>query len=365
MYMYTAMADLAAELGDAALRKACEVLWDDVTSPRMYVTGGFGPSASNEGFTSDYDLPNDTAYAETCASVAFVFWAQRMLNLDLDGRYGDLLERALYNGALAGLSRDGEHYFYENKLESDGSARRWAWHPCPCCTMNVSRLVASIGGYFYSTGKGLLAVHLYGGNAATLEVDGKPVRITEESRYPWSGAIRIAVEPEAKQRFSLRLRIPAWSTGVGCTVNGRTIDVPAGTERGYLDITREWSPGDVVALDLPMPPARLYANPRVRADLGKVALRRGPLVYCLEQADNAEPVPQLSLPRDAEITTEDRALFDGIVAMTARGAALAGWDRDLYRDAPPKAAPASLTAIPYYLWANREPGAMAVWLREG
>ncbi len=166
MYMYTAMADLAAELGDASLQRACEVLWDDVTSTRMYVTGGFGPSASNEGFTSDYDLPNDTAYAETCASVAFIFWAQRMLNLELDGRYADLLERALYNGALSGLSRDGEHYFYENKLESDGTNRRWAWHPCPCCTMNVSRLVASIGGYFYSTGPGLVAVHLYGGNAA-------------------------------------------------------------------------------------------------------------------------------------------------------------------------------------------------------
>ncbi len=148
MYMYTAMADLAAELGDAGLKRACEVLWQDVTSTRMYVTGGFGPSASNEGFTSDYDLPNDTAYAETCASVAFIFWAQRMLHLDLEPHYADALELALYNGALSGLSRDGEHYFYENKLESDGSARRWAWHPCPCCTMNVARLIASVGGYF-------------------------------------------------------------------------------------------------------------------------------------------------------------------------------------------------------------------------
>jgi DUF1680 family protein len=366
MYMYAAMADLAAELGDATLQRACETLWDDVTSTRMYVTGGFGPSASNEGFTSDYDLPNDTAYAETCASVAFVFWAQRMLNLDLDGRYADLLERALYNGALAGLSRDGESYFYENKLESDGSHRRWAWHPCPCCTMNVSRLVASIGGYFYSTGSGLVAVHLYGGNAASLEVDGRPVRVTEESRYPWSGKIRITIDPETKQRFALRLRIPAWALGAKCSVNGRTTGVSVGTERGYLGIDREWSPGDTVDLDLPMPPARIFANPRVREDLGKVALRRGPLVYCVEQADNGStPVPQLALPRDAALDAEDRDLWGGIVAMTARGTATAGDWHELYRDAPPKAAPATLTAIPYYLWANREPGAMAVWLREG
>jgi DUF1680 family protein len=211
MNKYAAMADLAADLGDEALRHACEVLWRDVTSTRMYVTGGFGPSASNEGFTSDYDLPNDTAYAETCASVAMVFWAQRMLNLALDGQYADILELALYNGALSGLSRDGEHYFYENKLESDGSARRWAWHFCPCCTMNVSRLVASIGGYFYSTGEGEVAMHLYGGTDAAIEIDGRPVRIVEASGYPWSGGVRITVHPEAPQTFSLKLRVPGWA----------------------------------------------------------------------------------------------------------------------------------------------------------
>ena len=225
LYMYTAMADLAAELGDASLKRACETLWKDVTSTRMYVTGGFGPSASNEGFTSDYDLPNDTAYAETCASVAMIFWAQRMLNLDLDGEYADTLERVLYNGALSGLSRDGENYFYDNKLESDGSHRRWAWHACPCCTMNVSRLVASVGGYFYSVGANVIAVHLYGGNTAELEMSGRKVRIEETSSYPWSGAIRIAVHPEGSGPFSLRLRVPAWAHGASATVNGAPIDV--------------------------------------------------------------------------------------------------------------------------------------------
>ncbi len=201
MYMYTAMADLAADLGDAALKHACEVLWEDVTARRMYVTAGLGPAAANEGFTTDYDLPNDTAYAETCASVALIFWAQRMLNLDLDGKYADVLELALYNGALSGLSRDGTHYFYENPLESDGRHTRWAWHPCPCCTMNVSRLVASVGGYFYSTGTDEIAIHLYGGSATSVEIGGRKVGIREESNYPWSGAIRVHVDPDSAERI--------------------------------------------------------------------------------------------------------------------------------------------------------------------
>ena len=167
----------------------------------MYLTAGLGPSKLNEGFTEHYDLPNDTAYAETCASVALIFWAQRMLNIDLDGRYADVLEQALYNGALSGLSRDGEHYFYENPLESDGKHTRWEWHTCPCCTMNVSRLVASVGGYFYSTGKDVLAVHLYGGNSAT--VDGRR-RARSRSRKPATirGRARstLAIDPEAAER---------------------------------------------------------------------------------------------------------------------------------------------------------------------
>jgi DUF1680 family protein len=213
MYMYTAMADLAAEHGDAGLQRACETLWADVTRTRMYVTGGFGPSASNEGFTKDYDLPNDTAYAETCASVAMVFWAARMLNLDLDSQYADILELALYNTSLAGLSRDGTQYFYDNKLESDGTHKRWDWHPCPCCTMNVARLVASIAGYFYSVADTEIAVHLYGGAKTTLPVAGGMVTLTETSDYPWSGAIAIAVDPDGAKDFTLSLRIPAWAKG--------------------------------------------------------------------------------------------------------------------------------------------------------
>lgn len=367
MYMYTAMADLAAELGDAELKRACEVLWNDVTSTRMYVTGGFGPSASNEGFTTDYDLPNDTAYAETCASVAMIFWAQRMLNLDLDGKYADIMELALFNGALSGLSRDGEHYFYENKLESDGSNRRWPWHPCPCCTMNVSRLVASVGGYFYSVGENVVAVHLYGGNRAELDMGGRKVRVEEQSNYPWSGRIRITLDTDGSGAFDLKLRIPGWAEGATATVNGEEIDIAATTRSGYLTISRDWRASDVVELDLPMQPHRVFANPKVKMDQDRVTLKRGPLVYCLEQVDNAVAVPELVLPRSAGIAARERAdLFDGITVLEAQGMTVAtdDWNGDLYRTTPPTPQPATLTAVPYYIWANREPGPMAVWIRE-
>ncbi len=220
MYLYTAMADLAAELGDDALKRACQVLWDDVMETKMYVTAGLGPSAHNEGFTHDFDLPNQTAYAETCASVALIFWAQRMLHLDLDGKYGDILELAMFNGALSGLSRDGEHYFYANPLESDGTPTRWDWHTCPCCTMNVSRLVASVGGYFLSTAEDGVAFHLYGGISSQVEVAGTKVALKEVSNYPWSGDIAIHVDPAVPTAFDVKLRIPAWCRAPRVSVNG-------------------------------------------------------------------------------------------------------------------------------------------------
>jgi len=366
MYMYAAMADLAAELGDAELKRTCEQLWRDVTSKRMYVTGGLGPSATNEGFTQDYDLPNDTAYAETCASVALIFWAKRMLNLDLDGAYADIMEQALYNGALSGLSRDGTRYFYQNPLESDGSHSRWDWHPCPCCTMNVSRLVASIGGYFYSVGADVLAVHLYGGSTASLTIEGTPVVLRQVTDYPWTGSIRIEVEPAAPLSFALKLRIPGWARSATIAVNGKRVDAntPA---RGYVEIRREWRQGDKVELDIAMPVERVYASPKVKMDVGRVALMRGPLVYCLEQIDNSDaPTELLRLPRDAEVDdpVRDDAL-GGFVRIAAKGAkADTAGGQALYGNRPPDLMPTQLTALPYYLWSNRGPGSMTVWIPE-
>ncbi len=365
MYMYTAMADLAAEHDDAALKSACETLWGDVTERRMYVTGGFGPSQHNEGFTKDYDLPNDTAYAETCASVAMIFWAARMLNLDLDGQYADILELALYNNALAGLSRDGEHYFYDNKLESDGSHHRWEWHPCPCCTMNVARLVASVAGYFYGLAANEVALHLYGGTTTTLPVSGGEVTLTETSNYPWDGAIRVAVEPKDCGAFTLSLRVPGWCRGATALVSGA--EIPVDPERGYLKITRDWAPGDVVELNLPMPPERVYAHPDVRQDAGRVALRRGPLVYCLESHDNPAPVNRIRLPAGAPLGDRfDPELLGGVALIEGRGFAedASDWGNDLYRGFRAAEQPAAITAIPYYIWCNRGPNPMQLWLQE-
>ncbi len=365
MDLYTAMADLAAELNDAGLKQACETLWNDVMVTKMYVTAGLGPSAHNEGFTHDYDLPNETAYAETCASVALIFWAQRMLHLDLDGKYADVLELALYNGALSGLSRDGEHYFYANPLESNGSAERWDWHTCPCCTMNVSRLVASVGGYFISTAPDGVAFHIYGGISAIREVAGTQVALRETSNYPWSGDIKISIDPETPAAFDVKLRVPGWCHGATISVNGSPVsDKPV---NGYVTIHRTWAKGDTITLDLPMPAQRLYANPRAIMDAGRVALKRGPLVYCIEEEDNPGGIVQrLKLPRDAELKSTTRAdLFGGAVTLSAPATAVDLDDfNDLYRTAPPKEHEATMTALPYYLWSNRSKGSMVVWIPE-
>src|SRR5271165_2105731 len=365
MYMASAMADLAFELGDSALKRACEALWRDVTHAQMYVTAGLGPSEVNEGFTEPYDLPNETAYAETCASVALAFWAHRMLHLDLDGSYADVMERALFNGALSGLSREGTHYFYANPLESRGQHKRWAWHLCPCCTMNVSRLVASVGGYFLSAGEDGVAFHLYGGVETSVTIGGRKVRLHETSDYPWTGDIRIAIEPEAPTAFDLKLRVPAWAKGAAVAVNGEPVALAMA--RGYATIHRTWSKGDVVSLRLPMTAERLYAHPRASADLGRVALRRGPLIYCIVETDNpGGRVQTLALPRPAAVEALWRKdLFGGAMTLAADAKRLVPGEGDaLYSAAPPVTEEARLTALPYYLWANRRPGSMQVWIAE-
>ncbi len=367
MYLYTAMADLAAELQDAALKKACEVLWHDVMATKMYITAGLGPSAHNEGFTHDYDLPNETAYAETCASVALIFWAQRMLHLDLDGQYADVLERALYNGALSGLSRDGKHYFYANPLESIGTAARWDWHTCPCCTMNVARLVGSVGGYFVSHTENEIAFHLDGGISTSAQLKSGKVALREVSNYPWSGDIAIEVNPDAAAEFTVNLRIPSWCKGAKCSVNGKAVPMKK-LVNGYLPIKRKWQKGDKIALTLPMQANRIYANPSVNMDIGRVALQRGPLVYCIEEVDNSGgPVQRLKLPRSSSLKIKHRAdLFDGVVTLTAKAKAIVhkDWKANLYRTEAPRETLTTLTAIPYYLWSNRGQGSMVVWIPE-
>lgn len=367
MYLYSAMADLVTEYGEDSLRGALETLWDDLTTKRLYITGGLGPSPDNEGFTRDYDLPNESAYAETCAAVGLVFWASRMLGVTPQARYGDAMELALFNGALSGMSLDGSRFFYENPLESRGGHHRWQWHRCPCCPPNLARLVASVGSFHYGVGEDALAVHLYGEGEATLSLGGHSVHISQETRYPWDGAVTIRVGLQAPLRFRLLLRIPGWCAGATLRVDGEAVDLRAVTQDGYAWIDRDWRDGDHVALDLPMDVQRVYAHPDVRADVGRVAFRRGPILYCAESADHAVPPNRLTVGPDATPAARFREdLLGGVMVLEAEVGALdvSDWEGRLYASTPARRRSATLSAIPYFAWDNREAGEMLVWLHE-
>jgi DUF1680 family protein len=365
-YLFSAMADVAAETGDRTLLAACDRLFDNLTGRQLYVTGGLGPAHTNEGFTREYDLPNATAYAETCAAVALAFWGHRMAQIELDGRFTDHVELVLFNGALSGISRDGEHYFYENVLESHGGNRRWKWHYCPCCPTNIARLIASLGGYFYTTKANELAVHLYGANTAEAVVGDTVVKLAQQTNYPWDGDVRLSLSPAAPRRFALRLRIPGWCRKSSLSVNGKA--VPLDVSKGYATIIREWRTGDEVRIGFDMPVERLYANPEVGEDAGRVALKRGPVVYCVEEFDTGFAPQKLRLPADAPlVATFEPGLLGGAATLagTAKKAVEADWPDALYRTVPPTLEPVAFKAIPYHLWANRAPGGMLVWLVEG
>lgn len=365
MYLYSAMADLAGELGDASLLAACERLWENLTTRRLYLTGGIGPARQNEGFTTDYDLPNETAYAETCAAIGLVFWSHRMLQLECDARYADVMERALYNGVVSGVSLDGERFFYENPLASRGTHHRQPWFGCACCPPNVARLIASLGEYAYAQSETDVAVHLYARGRARLRLAGQTVTLTQETGYPWDGRVSIGLRMEQPARFGVRLRIPGWCREPRLRVCGEA--APLQLDKGYVRIEREWRGGDRIDLELPMPVERVYAHPAVREDAGLVALQRGPIVYCLEEADNGASLHRVAIPRDSQFEAQFREdLLGGVVVLTGEAEILSddGWAGTLYRTRPPATERRQITAVPYCVWDNREPGEMRVWLRE-
>lgn len=365
MYLYSAMADLAGRTGDESLKAACERIWAHLTSAQMYVTGGIGGFASNEGYGDDYDLPNETAYAETCAAIGLVFWASRMLHLDCDRRYADVMERALYNGVLSGVSLDGTKFFYDNPLASVGKHHRQAWFGCACCPPNLARLLASFGQYVYSQSDSEIAVHLYVQGHADLTIGDKAVTLSQTTDYPWDGTITLTVTPEQPSRFRLRLRLPEWCRAPRVSVNGEA-NSPT-VEKGYAVLDREWRTGDTVTLELPMPVERVYANSKVRQDRGRVALQRGPVVYCLEAADNGNDLNALALPRETKLEASFASdLLSGVTVLRGNAERLSG-DGDtnaLYRTDPPTLETVPVTAIPYFAWDNRAPGEMQVWVRE-
>ncbi len=365
MYLYAGMADIATEYNDDTLTAALETLWDDLTTKQMYVTGGIGPAAANEGFTDYYDLPNESAYAETCASVGLVFWANRMLGRGPNRRYADIMEQALYNGAMAGLSLDGTRFFYENPLESAGKHHRWIWHHCPCCPPNIARLLASVGSYMYAIAEDEIAVHLYGESKARFDLGGAKVELSQQTRYPWDGAIQFDLTLDRPAHFALSLRIPEWADGASLSINGEKLDLASVLTDGYARIERDWKSGDKVDLSIPLTARKLFANPLVRQDAGRTALMRGPMVYCVEETDNGAGLNGISLSADiSQAKTSEISGLRGAVALelpVSRDAA--DWGSALYRTSPPAAKQSSARFVPYPFWDNREPGEMLVWVR--
>ncbi|WP_455274787.1 glycoside hydrolase family 127 protein [Rhizobium herbae] len=367
MYLYSGMADIATEYNDDSLTTALEALWDDLTTKQMYVTGGIGPAASNEGFTDYYDLPNESAYAETCASVGLVFWANRMLGRGPNRRYADIMEQALYNGAMSGLSLDGKTFFYENPLESGGKHHRWVWHHCPCCPPNIARLLASIGSYMYAVAEDEIAVHLYGESTARFDIGDAAIELHQKTDYPWNGAIRFDVQTDKAARFAISLRIPEWAAGSTLKVNGKAIDLASVTTDGYARIERDWTGGDHIDLDIPLSPRALFANPLVRQDAGRAALMRGPMVYCVEATDNGKQLNAIELTGNlaAAKTTEIAELRGAVALDIPVKRDETDWGAALYRTTPPTTKKGTARFVPYPFWDNREPGEMLVWVRAG
>jgi DUF1680 family protein len=372
LYYCCAAADLYAERGDPGRRAALERLWQNMTTRRIYVTGGIGARYEGEAFGGDFELPNGRAHAETCAAVASVMWNQRLLALDGEARYADLLEHTLYNAALPGIALDGQAYFYQNPLAADGTHRRRPWFHTACCPPNIARLLAALPGYFYSTSAEGVWVHLYGENSAAITLaDGRQVVVEQQTRYPWHEDVTLHIAGAAE--FSLYLRLPAWcESGAQVWVNDALWpgERPPGS---YLELRRSWPSGDQVRLRLPMPVRQVRSHPYVYENSGRIALMRGPLIYCVEGVDYPGlDVRDLVLAGDADLRAQEHPELLGGVVLLHGSARLRrldpAWQDQLYRSGgpgPPEqaGAPVPFVALPYYAWANRSPGGMQVWLR--
>jgi hypothetical protein len=368
-YMYAAMADIVRFMDAPGYEPALDHLWDDVVSRKMYITGGAGTGQyDDEGFGDPYLLPNEPAYCESCAAIAHVLWQHRMNMLKGQAKYADVMELALYNGVLSGISISGDRFFYQNPLASKGGGRRDSWIGLSCCPTNLTRIIPQVGGLVYARGKQKVYVNLYAAGEASIKMDGGvTVKLAQQTEYPWDGRVRLTVTPEKASEFALCLRIPGWALGrpvpsdlyrfggpkvasVGLKINGKTAN-PSPGDDGYAHLQRRWQAGDVVELDLPMPVQRVYAHEKVQEDKGKVALMRGPIVYCIEGVDHpGVDLARVVLPRDADLRAEHRAgLLGGVTVL--QGNALGDGQR-----------PIPVTAVPYYSWANREQGAMTIWI---
>lgn len=372
-YLYTGVAALAAESGDESLKKAVETLWDNIVQKQMYITGGVGAQVHGEAFSFDYHLPNDTVYNETCAAISMVFFAKQMLRMDVDSKYSDVMERLLYNGTISGMSLDGRHFFYTNPLEMWEEAthkagpcrhirsKRPGWFGCACCPPNLARMITSLGSYVYSSDNDTIYTHLFIGGEADIALPFGQVRVEQKSNYPWDGNISFRL---SGGDYTFAVRIPAWARSFELKVNG--LSIAPELKKGYAYITRSWKDGDCVTLDLPMPVELMEANPLAREDNGKAAIMRGPVVYCLESADNGDCLSALRFGDKFE-TYGDDSLFEGAVCIKGKAYRRTSWtNNDLYRPvSKADEQETDIVAIPYAFWDNREDTReMTVWVRK-
>ncbi len=374
MYMYTGAADVAALTGDMGYLNAMRTVWEDVVYRNMYITGGIGSAGSNEGFSTDYDLPNEQAYCETCASVGMVFWNQRMNALTGKAEYIDVLERSLYNGALDGLSLSGDHFFYGNPLASTGKNARREWFGTACCPANIARLVASLGNYVYAKSPNGIWINLFVGSNTTLVLDKTTVAVNMETNYPWEGRVVLHLDPSQKAAFALHIRIPGWADGVAVpgnlyqfadTVNSLPVlminnkAVNFSRENGYAVVQRTWKKGDKVEWLLPMEIRKVVSRQDVKADKNRIALQRGPLVYCVEGADNSGKAWNILLPDNTLLSTiHENILTEPVVNITGEVPVTEVSEDGLSVRTSRK----KIIAIPYYTWCNRGSNQMQVWL---
>ncbi len=365
LYLNCGATDLFIETGELSLLNALERLWHNFVERKMYITGGAGSRYEGEAFGEEYELPNETAYAETCAAIANFMWNYRMLLASCEGRFGDIMELVLYNGLLSGISLDGKEYFYVNPLADSGKNRRQKWFACACCPPNIARLIASLPGYIYSTSFDGIWVHLYTSNIARIDWDGREIELEVKTRYPWDGLIEFYINTDGE--YIIFLRIPNWCKRYSLFINDQ--EISTNIVNGYVKVERLWKKGDILKLNLIMEPEFIVSNPKVINNIGRVAIKRGPIVYCLEQTDNPFSVCDLEVFTDSLLTSSFEPILGGVVVIKGKGSIVDTniWKRNLYaplKDINAKRKEVEFTAIPYFTWANREPGPMEVWIRK-
>lgn len=369
LYLCNGATDIYLETGDEELFSTLEKLWNNLVTKKMYVTGGAGSRYDGESFGEEYELPNRRAYTETCAAIALFMWNYRMLLVTGDAKYADLMELVLYNGLLSGISIDGRHYFYVNPLEDRGRHRRQQWYECACCPPNIARTLTSFSGYMYATSKDGIYINLYEKSEANLEFGGKKVVITQETDYPWDGKIRVNISTKGDNTFKVFLRKPSWVDSYEIVVDGEKIS--KNTEKGFIEIHKNWMGTHEIELDFPITINYLESHPFVRENLEKVAIKRGPLVYCAEQADNKDGyVWNYIIDVNGDFEQENFEIGSKkILKLKTKGYVkdLKDWKGKLYKQLKNRemnTKEINMTLVPYFSWANREEGPMNVWLRK-